>query len=245
MPDLYFLRNLALFIYPIYSIFIYRNWKFNKLTTIIAWILIVFLLWTIPWNNYYKKPGMIKRAVEIYCESKKKQKKINYIPMNIIPKGYANNHPLLTYFGEDYHPGNITFRVLIWEDMVSELLSNKAWFGMGLSHPLRSTQLEKLNWAYSEWSRDGWIAAHNSYLYIIYRTGILGAISIVWLFWAYLGCIDTFFHRRDITGLILCLCLFYWFLRAFSMCQFELPYYAIPMWVLIGLMFNRRDYDKV
>jgi len=73
---------------------------------------------------------------------------------------------------------NSLFRIFIWRDMLAELLSDKPIFGYSFGKPLRSKSLEIYNWAYTEWTRDGWISSHNSYLNIIYRSGIIGIVFI-------------------------------------------------------------------
>ncbi len=299
MPHLdgYTARNLAMFLYPIYGYFIYKNFCWPKAVKWIAIALVVYLFYHTICSNRSAVTGLLamslflviniknqylQKAVWIltfcvlltfpsyvlkgminihktiinYKQFKTNEKLVNckqvnkdeklviYKPQPIVPKAYAPTHA--SSYGpvtEDTKINNTIFRLFIWQDMIEELWQNKAIFGMGLSHPLRSKQLEMLHWAESEWGRDGWISAHNSYLYVIYRTGILGVMALGWLLFKLWMAYKRFKQINDTIGLLLCSCLVYWLVTALTMLQLELPYYAIPFWAIIGLTF-RRDYDN-
>ena len=219
----YTLRNLAMFLYPLYAVFFYKYYRWHK-----AWVAIplaIFLVWHIPYPNYYKKLFIMDKIVQNYKQRKTQERHISTYHNNIIPTTCDGN----------CKAGDIVFRLLIWQDLYAELIRNHAWFGMGLSHPLRSPQLERLRWAEQEWSRDGWISAHNSYLYVIYRVGILGGIGIVWLFIL----LYRKLMRANTVEIILFCCIAYWLLLACWSEQFQLPYHAIPMWVAIGIFLKK------
>ena len=80
------------------------------------------------------------------------------------------------------------------------LLNKRAWWGFSFGHPQRSKSLEVLDWAESEWSRDGWITPHNSFFHIIYRAGILGIFLIGILFFMIGRLIRDFFNLNSIEG---------------------------------------------
>src|SRR4029077_17986714 len=98
---------------------------------------------------------------------------------------------------------SISFRLLIWEDMIWELWETKSIFGLGLAHPQRSRNIEILGWASSEWGRDGWITPHNSLLHLIYRAGIFGIGLIGVIFIILGGLIRDFIDRRSVIGVLL------------------------------------------
>jgi hypothetical protein len=240
MLDGYTARNIMMFLYPSFGLFVYRHYRSYDVTPWIAIGLSIFLLFTIPYPKYFDKPFMWKRVIKIYHEKKKQENLIQesgfiYVPKAIKPQGY---NPGIGGGGGD-HAVNMVFRIFIWEDMISELIRNKAWFGMGLSHPLRSPQLEKLHWAEGEWGRDGWISAHNSYIYVIYRLGIIGVALLGWLLFALYRAWKAFWRDKRVIGLLLMLCLFYWMFQAGFQEQLQVPYYAIPFWSLTGLIFNQ------
>lgn len=134
---------------------------------------------------------------------------------------------------EEY--GNILFRILIWRDMVEEVIKEKAWFGISLGKPQRSLSIEKGDFAGGEWGRDGWIAPHNAFLHMIYRAGVFGFLMVLSIV-AYLYMMTKkFIKRKSLEGLVLVSILVYWLVVAFFLVVLELPYQAIPFWTLSGM----------
>ncbi len=133
---------------------------------------------------------------------------------------------------------NSVFRLLIWRDMTREFLNaNPRVWGAGFSFgkPLRSHSLEVLGWGESEWGRDGWIGAHNSWLHMIYRAGLIGLVFIVVVL-GFLGrMMNGFLRKRSVTGILLCGILVDLFVAANFLLVLELPYTAVPIWVIYGL----------
>lgn len=132
---------------------------------------------------------------------------------------------------------NIVFRVLIWRDMVQEMIREKAWFGFSFGKPQRSVSIENSAIAEGEWGRDGWIAPHNAFLHIIYRSGILGFFVILSIFSALFSLIRGFIRKKSLEGLLLSSILIYWLVLASFLVVLELPYQAIPFWSLFGMAF--------
>ena len=237
--DGYTARNLAMFLYPIYGYFVYVHYNWHKLTPWIAGGLLLSILFSGTTHKLIDRPLAISKAIEIYHQKKLQEKGIIYVQEDIEPQPFCPASVNRTMGGG--HDVNIVFRLFIWQDMIKEMIEKKAWFGFGLSHPLRSPQLEMLHWAEGEWGRDGWISAHNSYLYVIYRTGIIGLTAIGWLLFALYRALQAFIRLKDGIGLVLIVCLSYWLWEACFQEQWQVPYYAIPFWVLIGLIFNRKE----
>lgn len=137
---------------------------------------------------------------------------------------------------------NIFFRLLIWEDMMRELWESKRIFGVGLAHPQRSRDIEILDWASGEWSRDGWITPHNSFLHLIYRAGIIGIGVIGVVFIILYRLIKDFIDRRSVVGVLLSGIIINGLIAANFLLVLELPYYAIPFWIIFGMtMAYRRE----
>jgi len=130
---------------------------------------------------------------------------------------------------------NAIFRLLIWRDMLVELAKEKPILGFDFGKSLRSISLEALEWGSSEWARDGWVGAHNSYLHITYRTGIIGILLIVSLLIILFKMIGRSVREKSFTGIFLCGIIINWFVAANFLLIFELPYTAIPIWTLYGL----------
>lgn len=137
--------------------------------------------------------------------------------------------------GPDIPYHNSLFRIFIWKDALEELSINKPLFGFAFGRPFRSRMIEVLSMAYGEWSRDGWISFHNSYLDIVYRSGVLGVLMIVFILFIVGLFIKKSFQNRSLTGILLTGILINWFIAANFLEILELPYSAIPMWSLFGL----------
>lgn len=239
--DQYTLRNLLIFCYPVCGYFIYKYWKWHKLTPIITYTLCLWVLFTIPYAKYAQKPFLIKKVIEIYHQKKSQEYGIVYHKIPIMPRGYTfySPHPHLKGF-PDMKAVDMVFRILIWQDAISELWRDKAIFGEGLSKPFRSPQLEKLHWAEEEWRKDGFIMFHNSYLFLIYRTGIIGIFLIFCLFLALRQSWLAFIQLGDTCGILLLCVVWYWSSQATFQLQWEYWFLAIPYWSTIGLILNRR-----
>ncbi len=129
---------------------------------------------------------------------------------------------------------NSVFRLMIWRDMLREYAAHRPLFGFDFGKPLRAITLEIIGWAGSEWKRDGWISAHNSFLHILYRSGVAGLVFIVgilsYLFKMMRDCI----RLRSVTGSVLCGMVLCWFVAANFLVVLEVPYSAIPIWVMYG-----------
>ncbi len=148
-----------------------------------------------------------------------------------------NSYDDLAFLGSEQYSAkvnNAIFRIFIWQDMWDDLRSSWPIFGFDFGKPLRSKRIEVLNWAKGEWSRDGWIAAHNSYFNIIYRMGMIGLALIViyWMF--FFNMCRVFIVARYWEGIALLSVILGWSIAANFLLIWELPYTAVPFWVLFG-----------
>lgn len=132
---------------------------------------------------------------------------------------------------------NTYFRIFIWRDLLRELAEKKPVFGFDFGKPFRSKSIEIINIAHGEWTRDGWVAVHNSYLEMIYRSGIVGILFIIIIFLCLFRMIKSAIVSRSVTGILLCTALINWLVAAGFMLVFELPYKAVPFWILFGFAF--------
>jgi hypothetical protein len=132
---------------------------------------------------------------------------------------------------------NSVFRLLIWRDMFREFLKEKPILGLDFGKPLRSISIEVLGLARNEWRRDGWIAAHNSYLHVIYRTGIVGVLLIGTLFIQLFRMVKEFMRRKSVIGILLSAAIINWLVATNFLLIWELPYTAIPFWSIVGITF--------
>ncbi len=93
--------------------------------------------------------------------------------------------------------------------------------------------------ASGEWQRDGWIEVHNSFLHILYRTGIMGIPFIIFV--NFFNMVRFYLQSRSWTGILLCVIIIQWFVLPNFMPIFELPYTAIPIWSLYGMALAYRQ----
>ncbi len=132
--------------------------------------------------------------------------------------------------------GNITFRLLIWKDMLSEIFNEKPFFGFSFGKPQRSKSIEILDVGGGEWKKQGWITPHNSYLHLIYRGGILGLSMICGLFIMICVMIRKILIERSFKNIILLSLVVYWMVAANFVLFLEFPYQAIPFWSYLGML---------
>ncbi len=132
---------------------------------------------------------------------------------------------------------NIFFRIFIWRDMLTQLKEESPFLGFDFGKPLRSKNIEILGWAATDWKRDGWITAHNSYLHIIYRAGIIGILFVLTILFLLFKMIKRSIQLDSMNGTLLCGILINWLVAANFLLILELPYYAIPFWSLFGITF--------
>jgi len=142
----------------------------------------------------------------------------------------------------DWDPGyikikqvNTLFRLFMWRDLLEGLFENKPVLGFDFGKPFRSPSLEILEWSKSEWSHDGWIEPHNSYLHVLYRSGIVGLVILASLVAFFFSMFKEFIKKRSLTGIILMSVCVYWLVIANFLVLFELPYCSIPFWSLFGM----------
>ena len=106
--------------------------------------------------------------------------------------------------------GNMLFRIFIWRDMIYELLTEKAIWGINWGKPQRSKSIEILKLAETEWQRDGWITPHNSFLHVIYRAGIIGLLIIASFFLVFCRLLKDFIKVKSVVGGLLLGIFVYW-----------------------------------
>jgi len=126
------------------------------------------------------------------------------------------------------------FRYYIWRDMVKEWLWYKPFFGFSFGRPCFSSTLSHFSLDETQ-QRDGWIGAHNSFLYMIYRGGIFGIVLLLGIFILWGVMVKDFIIYRDATGVLLSAIFLNWIVAANFFMIFELPYTAIPVWTILGI----------
>lgn len=165
-------------------------------------------------------------------------KKINILESQFVPFFKES----ITSRSIDVEYDNMLFRIFIWRDMIEEMIQERAWFGINFGKPQRSKRLEVSRMAWGEWTRDGWIAPHNSWLHYVYRGGIVGVLFIGFVGYIFIKSLKYFISHRDVAGVLLGASIMYWFTIANFLVVFEFPYNAIPVWTLFGMMVAYTKY---
>lgn len=136
---------------------------------------------------------------------------------------------------------SILWRLFVWQDMVEDIIREKAFFGLDFGKPIRSASLERLRyvegtgWTLGE--NVGWLEPHNSYLHIIYRAGLFGIIFILYIFYIFILMSKYFITRKSFVGILLCSALLNYLIMPNFIVFFELPQFIIPFWVMLGITY--------
>ena len=167
------------------------------------------------------------------------------LPLVAQPKPKPTVLPKPSYRNLTVANNNFIFRIFIWRDMWNEFNKLKPILGFSFGKPFRSRSIEILGWGSVEWANDGWVAMHNSYFDIIYRSGIIGVILLGFVFVLLIKIIKKSLSQKKAIGIFLTAIIINWFVAANFLEIFELPYTAIPLWSLFGMtyayLFKPRD----
>ena len=82
-----------------------------------------------------------------------------------------------------------------------------------------------------------WIAAHNSYLNIIYRAGVIGLFALLAVFVILFKNDQKIYTMPVFNRSFTLRIIINWFAAANFLLILELPYTAIPVWTLFGLTY--------
>ncbi len=179
-----------------------------------------------------KEANYVPKKLTIHLYNPKSMKDSSFISGNVSSSRIRDGRELAL------NENNIVFRLFVWRDMARELIQERAWWGFSFGHPQRSRSLEVLNWAPSEWGRDGWITPHNSYFHVIYRSGILGLVLLGAFFYMMCRLIRDFYKLNSIEGGFLAGGLIYWLVLSNFFVILEFPYNAIIFWTLFGITWS-------
>jgi O-antigen ligase len=101
-----------------------------------------------------------------------------------------------------------------------------------------------LGWASDEWLTLGWVEPHNSYLHILYRSGLIGIFFVSIIFGFFIWLLSQAFQLRSLTAILFSAIVWNWIVAANFLIIFEMPYTAIPFWTLFGLALAYCDQIK-
>jgi hypothetical protein len=137
--------------------------------------------------------------------------------------------------------GSMVWRLIVWKDMLNELFYSKNIFGMDFGKPFRSRTLEILG-SSNFGQQVGWIEPHNSYIHILYRSGVVGLLFIVVVLGLFIRMVRLFIVHNSVNGILLSSTLLSWLIFPNFAVVLELPYFAIPFWCLFGVTMKYSSY---
>jgi hypothetical protein len=231
---------------------------YSKMTHMYRVLLPMLLVTTLSvgiffYTPFFKIQSMLdlNRIVDDYFEKLKKTENAELseqLPGGLTqPKLYEKNiqveeFEIRTGGGEQIHTEealdpktkSVTWRLLVWTDMMEELIRDRLLFGANFGVPFRSKRVEKLQWEHGV--RTGWLDPHNSFIHILYRSGLVGLISIVVLAAMIVRLTRDAIRSRRFDCILLLGILYYWPIVSFFEVILELPYFAIPFWGLFGFI---------
>ena len=77
----------------------------------------------------------------------------------------------------------------------------------------------------------------NSRFHMVYLGGIVGLLAVIGIWTIVIWLMIWFVRRGVLNGVLLMTILVYWMVMANFLVFFEVPYNAIPFWVLLGMTF--------
>jgi hypothetical protein len=135
---------------------------------------------------------------------------------------------------------NMVWRIFVNEDMLKEWLTAgkpQLLWGIDFGKPFLSRRINILaqvgNWSAGE--SVGWIEPHNSYVHILYRSGLVGIMFLLFGLSTFLGLVKKSFELSSpLPIFVLESAFIYWLILSNFEVIFELPYFAISVWSLLG-----------
>jgi len=135
---------------------------------------------------------------------------------------------------------NVKWRIILWKDIIQKSMK-KPILGYGFGMLYNNETLKNMGWKYGE--DVGFLDPHNSYLSILYRTGIVGLLIfllfIISFFYKMVkflrGCQDlaiSVYMISILSAIIFILVI------SFFMVVLEGPFLGIFLWVFIGLALS-------
>jgi hypothetical protein len=162
--------------------------------------------------------------------------------LDYLPTEEVEKQPEVRNFRTPQGDVNTTlWRLFLWRDIFNELFRKKAIFGIDFGKPLRSPTMEKLRyltgigWSLGDWL--GWVEPHNSYIHILYRTGIVGLVFIIVIWTFFVRMFLSFIKNRSFIGITLSAAIFCYLILSNFIVFLELPRFTIPFWCLLGFTY--------
>lgn len=129
------------------------------------------------------------------------------------------------------------WRIFLWQDIFKDLFEQRGFLGVDFGKPIRSKKVAVIGWG-AESDRTGWEEPHNSYIHILYRSGLVGVILIGFLLFSVYRMAQKVILGKSLKGVFLVTIVIFWVFTANFGVILEVPYYAVPFWSLFGLIYR-------
>ena len=135
---------------------------------------------------------------------------------------------------------NVKWRIILWKDIIKKSMQ-KPILGYGFGMLYNNETLKNMGWGYGD--DVGFLDPHNSYLSILYRTGIVGLLIFLLFIISFFikmikflrGCQDLAISVYMISVLS---AIIFILVISFFMVVLEGPFLGIFLWVFIGLALS-------
>jgi len=135
---------------------------------------------------------------------------------------------------------NASWRIILWKDIIKKSMQ-KPILGYGFGMLYNNETVKDMGWKYGQ--DVGFLDPHNSYLSILYRTGIVGLlIFLLFIISFFIKMIKFLRYCRDSTisafMISILSAVIFILIISFFMVVLEGPYLGIFLWVFIGLALS-------
>ena len=141
---------------------------------------------------------------------------------------------------------NAKWRIILWKDIIQKSM-NKPILGYGFGMLYNNETLKNMGWQYGD--DVGFLDPHNSYLSILYRTGIVGLlIFLLFIISFFIKMIKFLRCCQDLAISVYMISvlstIIFILVTSFFMVVLEGPFLGIFLWVFIGLALSLKNiYD--
>ncbi|MHB1377937.1 MAG: O-antigen ligase family protein [Candidatus Humimicrobiaceae bacterium] len=155
---------------------------------------------------------------------------------------YIDEFKSIYYFNNEdsVSANNAKWRLIVWKDIIKKSMQ-KPILGYGFGMLYNNETVKDMGWAYGQ--DVGFIDPHNSYLSILYRTGLVGLlIFLLFIISFFIKMIKFLRYCRDsaISAYMISIlsAIIFILVISFFMVVLEGPYLGIFLWVFIGLALS-------
>ena len=142
--------------------------------------------------------------------------------------------------GRDIPSINTKWRLITWKDMLIEV--NKSPF-LGYGFGKKFISKTTLEYGWTTGLEDGWVESHNYIISFLFRSGLLGLFSFLFIIAAFFKKVFEFIKkhiREELKIILICLLssIVYILILGLFEVVLEVPYFGFFLWFLMGLCIS-------